>query len=246
MGAALEIRDLTLRFGGVTALDQLTLSLSPGAVLGLAGPNGSGKSSLINVLTGHYPARGSILLDGQRIDALAAPDRVRLGMTRTFQAPRSYRRMTVLENLHAARHAFRPLFRSRLARRRDAGDMLAQLDLYGLGQHAHALPSQLTAFEQRLLELARAHVSGARLLLLDEPAAGATEAEADRLRQVMAAHLLPGRTVILIEHRLDFPRALCPELMVLRAGRTLAHGATGAVLERPEVRDILMGTPAHV
>ena len=245
MGATLEIRDLTLRFGGVTALHRLRLSLAPGTVLGLAGPNGSGKSSLINVLTGHYRGEGSILLDSEQIDHLAAPERVRLGMTRTFQAPRTYRRMSVLENLDAACHAFRPLLRNRSVRRCETKEMHAQLERFGLGHLAHALPDQLTPVEQRLLELARAHVTGARLLLLDEPAAGTTEAEAHHLRQVMAEHVLPGRTAILIEHRLDFLRALCSELVVLQAGRMLAQGAPDDVFAKAEVRETLMGEPVH-
>ena len=93
MGASLDIKGLTLRFGGVTALDALDLSVGSGTVLGVAGPNGSGKSSLINVLTGHYPANGTISLDGQPIEHLTTPERARLGIVRTFQTPRVYRRI---------------------------------------------------------------------------------------------------------------------------------------------------------
>lgn len=241
MGAALEITGLTLRFGGVTALDHISLSLTAGSVLGIAGPNGSGKSSLINVLTGHYPAQGTMRLNGHPIEDLSPARRAQLGITRTFQAPRLYRRMTVLENLHAACHAQRSLFQGQATRRRDKENAADSLARFGLGALADAMPDRLTPFEQRLLELARAHVSGARLLLLDEPAAGATEDEARNLADVMAKHLIPGRSVILIEHRMDVLRALCTELAVLDAGRLLANGPVDTVLASHAVRARLMG-----
>jgi ABC-type branched-subunit amino acid transport system ATPase component len=245
MAAALEVTDLTLRFGGVTALDRLNLSLPPERVLGLAGPNGSGKSSLINALTGHYDIEGRIMLNGRRIDRLSPPERVRLGITRTFQSPRSYRRMTVLDNLHAARHAIRPFILGRAARRREQEKVRACLAAFGLDHLAGATPDALTPFELRLLELARVHAIDAQLVLLDEPAAGATEDEADRLSEILAERLFPGRTVILIEHRMSFLHTLCNEFLVLQAGRTLAHGTRDAVFSARDVRACLIGEPAH-
>lgn len=244
MAAALEVSGLTLRFGGLTALESLDLSLARGAVLGLAGPNGSGKSSLVNVLTGHYRAEGRILLDGSEIGHLPPHARARLGILRSFQAPRLYRRLTIAENLRAGRHALRPLWQSRAERRREDADLRAALALFGLTARPDDLPDRLTPFDLRLLELARAHLAAPRLLLLDEPAAGATRAEVARLARVMADHLLPGRSAILIEHRLDLLEALCGRVMVLRAGRRLAEGPTGATLARPEVRELLTGEVA--
>ena len=245
MGAALRIEGLTLRFGGVTALDGLSLSLAPCTVLGLAGPNGSGKSSLINALTGHHPCDGTIYLGTRRIDRLSPADRARLGITRTFQSPRAYRRMSVLENLQAARHAQMPLFRLPASRRRDMAQLRETLSRFGLSARADALPDSLTPFELRLLELARAAISGARLLLLDEPAAGATEAEVAQISHLLAQYLIPERTVILIEHRLDLLAERCSEILVLQAGRVLAQGAPAQVFDQPSVRDCLMGEPAH-
>jgi len=241
MAATLEITGLTLRFGGITALDHVGLALGSGGVLGLAGPNGSGKSSLINVLTGHHRAEGTVRLDGVRIDALSPAQRARRGIIRTFQTPRVYRRMTLLENLHAACHAQRPLLRSRAAQRRDTDRAMTSLAQFGLAHMAQATPDRLTLGELRLLELARAHVTDANLLLLDEPAAGASADEARRLSEVMAQHLIPGRTVILVEHRIALLRALCTQLVVLEAGHVLAHGTCDAVLSAPNVRHRLMG-----
>ncbi|MDU8913303.1 ATP-binding cassette domain-containing protein [Aestuariicoccus sp. MJ-SS9] len=225
----------------MTALEELDLSVAAGAVLGVAGPNGSGKSSLINVLTGHYPASGAISLDGQQIGHLPAPERARLGMVRTFQSPRVYRRMSVIDNMRAALHAIRPTFQRRADRRRQEEWLFDGLALFGLNHLAEAMPDTLTHYELRLLELARAYATGARLVLLDEPTVGATEDEANRLRGVLVNHLMPGRTVILVEHRLDMLRALCTELVVLQAGRKIALGRPDEVLAQPQIRACLMG-----
>ena len=241
MGASLDITGLTLRFGGVTALDGLDLSVASGAVLGVAGPNGSGKSSLINVLTGHYQAEGEISLDGQPIEHLATPERARLGIVRTFQTPRVYRRMTVIDNIRAAMHATRPVFRIRSDRRSQNDRLRDDLAIFGLCHQADALPDALTPYELRLLELARAHATGASVLLLDEPTVGATEDEAHRLSRILVEHVMPGRTVILVEHRLDILRVLCTDLVVPQAGRKMAFGSPSFVLESREIRTCLMG-----
>ncbi|SHH35534.1 ABC transporter ATP-binding protein [Marivita hallyeonensis] len=243
MGAALEITDLTLRFGGVLALDAVDLSVASNTVMGVAGPIGSGKSSLINVLTGHYPAQGSVCFQGRPIAHLTPPERARLGIVRTFQTPRVYRRMSILENMRAALHATRHLFQGPSARRREDAHLRDGLAVFGLDHVAHELPDRLTQFELRLLEMARAHVTGARLLLLDEPAAGATSEEARQLSRAMTEHLIPGRTVVLVEHRIDLLRALCTDLVVLQAGRKIGFGTPDSVLARPDIRACLMGDP---
>jgi branched-chain amino acid transport system ATP-binding protein len=241
MAARLRIEGLHLRFGGLTALDGLSLSIAPGEVIGLCGPNGSGKSSLINVITGHYHADGQILLDKRSLAGLPPHARVHLGITRSFQVPRLYRRMTLSENLGAAQHALQPFWPSRAARRLAQERRAAALEQFGLGGKANLLPAAASAFDLRLLELARAHLSNPALLLLDEPAAGATAQECDKLIGLLANHLLPGRTTILIEHRLDLIRQLCPRMVVLQAGQSLADGPTDAVLSHAAVRSTLIG-----
>lgn len=241
MAARLRIEGLHLRFGGLTALEGLSLSMAPGEVTGLCGPNGSGKSSLINVITGHYQAEGRILLDDKSVAGLPPYVRVRHGIIRSFQVPRLYRRMTLADNLGAAQQALQPLWPSRTTRRLAQEQRGAVLDLFGLGDKANLLPAEVSAFDLRLLELARAHLSDPALLLLDEPAAGATSAECDRLIRLMADHLMPGRTTILVEHRLDLIRQLCPRMIVLQAGQSLADGPTDTVLSRSAVRSVLIG-----
>lgn len=245
MAARLSIEALTLRFGGLTALDDLTLACASGEVIGLAGPNGSGKSSLINVITGHYKADGRISLNDTPLDALSPPARARLGITRSFQVPRVYQRMTLAQNLCAAQHALQPLWPSRAERRLAQKKLAAVLDLFGLTGQKDRLPADVTAFDLRLLELARAHLSDPALLLLDEPTAGATAQECDRLIQLLADHLLPGRTTLLIEHRLDLIRQLCSRMVVLQAGQTLADGSCESVLSSAAVRGALIGEDAQ-
>jgi ABC-type branched-subunit amino acid transport system ATPase component len=241
MGASIDIKSLRLCFGGVTALDGIDLSVRTGAVLGVAGPNGSGKSSLINVLTGHYKATGTISLDGQPIEHLATSERARLGIVRTFQTPRIYRRKTVIDNMRAALQAIRPVFRNRSDRHIRNDRLRDDLAVFGLCHRADAMPDMLTPYELRLLELARARATGAKVVLLDEPTAGATEDEAHRLGRVLAEYLLPGRTVILVEHRLEMFRALCTDLAVLQSGRKIALGPPSAILDSHAVRACLMG-----
>lgn len=249
MGAALEIRGLSIRFGGIAALSDLDLDLPGQTAMGLVGPNGSGKSSLVNVLSGHYPpASGQVSFAGERIDGLPPSDLARRGIGRTFQSPRVYRRLTVFENMRAAKHAGSPwsetLWQTRASRRREREEILNALVLFGLADHAHAMPDALTLVELRFLELARSLIAGPKLLLLDEPAAGMTAQETEILGQALEEHVLPGRSVLLIEHKLELVSRLCDEIAVLQAGRRLAVGPTETVLRASEPRAVLLGEGA--
>ncbi|PWJ13825.1 ABC transporter ATP-binding protein [Jannaschia seohaensis] len=247
MAAALEITGLTRRFGGLTALDGIDLTVEPGESLGLIGPNGSGKTSVFNLLTGHLAAdAGSIRLSGREIAGLPSARIVRLGVARTFQNLRVLKRLTVYENLRAARHAAAPalesLWQSRAARRAERDAVMALLALFGLEDRAHDTSDSLTLMELRELEIARVMAADPALVLLDEPAAGMTAAETDRIGETIATHLLPGRSAIVIEHKIRFLTALCPRLAVLNAGRKIADGPSSAVLDDAAVRDSYFGS----
>ncbi|ETX30812.1 ABC transporter ATP-binding protein [Roseivivax isoporae] len=246
MAAALEVAGLTCRFGGVTALDRVDLALARGEALGLIGPNGSGKTSLLNVVSGHHaPETGSVRLGGREIAGLPSDRIATLGVARTFQTPRVLTRLTVFENLRAARHARAPgiemLWQARAARRRERERLLSLLALFGLEGKAHDMPDALTLMELRELEIARVLAADPALILLDEPAAGMTEAETDRLARTVATHLLPGRSAIIIEHKVTFVTALCKRIAVLDAGRKIADGRATDVLAGSAVRQSYFG-----
>ncbi|SDD26444.1 ABC transporter ATP-binding protein [Ruegeria marina] len=247
MAAALEISGLTRRFGGVTALAGVDLSLLPGEVLGLIGPNGSGKTSLFNVLSGHYaPDAGAVRLDGRDIAGWAPRRIARAGVTRSFQNLRLLKRLSLYENLRAATHSAasgRELFwQSRAAKRRERSQLMDLLALFGLEDKADDAPGALTLVEMRQLEIARLLAARPRLVLLDEPAAGMTPAETARISRIIAEHVLPGRSVIVIEHKMPLITALCRRIAVLQAGVKIADGPARAVLDDPLVRQSYFGS----
>lgn len=224
----LRVEGLTVRFGGVEALSDLTLDVTPGETVGLIGPNGAGKTTLFDALTGVVrPDAGSIRIAGRNVDGLAAHAIARLGVARTFQGIRLFRRLSVGDNVPTGR----------------GGDADTWLDRVGLKHRRDALPDELAPAEQRRLELARALAAEPRLLLLDEPVGGLTPAETAEFENLLRAVALPGRTTILIEHRVDLVAALCQRIVVLDFGRKIADGAPDDVLGDARVRAAYLGQP---
>jgi branched-chain amino acid transport system ATP-binding protein len=242
----LSLRGLAKSFQGLRALDGIDLEVPGGSVLGLIGPNGSGKTTLFNLITGVYPPdSGDVIFEGRSLAGLAAHEIVRGGIARTFQNLRLFQFMSVYENVRAARHAgaaaaeavwIRPA-----ARRIERDAVMGHLEVMGLAGRAHELASTLPLADQRRLELARALAANPRLLLLDEPAGGMTPRETAAMAEAIAGHAIPGRTVILIEHKIDMVTELCPRVCVLNFGRRIAAGATAQVLRAPEVLEAYLG-----
>ena len=251
-GAALELRDIGVRFGSLDAVDGVSLTVHAGEVVGLIGPNGAGKTVTFNVVTGLQPAtRGQVLLGGQDITGLPAHARTALGLARTFQVVQLFAGMTVLENLMVAAHRWTsagvvsdslrlPSRRRALAQARErAGAVLAFLELSHL---AEVEASSLPVGQARLVELARALCLKPKVLLLDEPASGLDPAEtADFVALLAEVRSVLGCAMLLVEHDMGVVMPLCDHLVVMNFGTVLAAGSPQDVRGDPAVRDAYLG-----
>ncbi len=237
----LAVADLRRRFGGIEAVAGLDLEVRTGEVFGLIGPNGSGKTTLFNLVTGVYPPTdGTIRLDGRDITAFAPHAIFRLGVARTFQNLRIFRRMTVFENVRVAQHAGAADLRQEPARTRRAAVERLLVET-GLADRRDELADALPLPDQRRLELARALAARPRLLLLDEPAGGMTPTETAAMSALIRDVARPGRTLMVIEHKMDLIAALCDRVAVLNFGRKISEGAPDRVLEDPAVLEAYLG-----
>jgi branched-chain amino acid transport system ATP-binding protein len=252
MTAMLEVHDLVKTFGGLIALSHCSLQVRRGTITGLIGPNGAGKTTLFNVLTGFAkPDSGQVLLKGQDITGLAPHRIFRHGICRTFQIPREFRDMTVLENLmlippgQCGERLRYPWFRPTLVRQQEAKirdkalEVLAAVRLIGLrDEYARTL----SGGQKKLLELARTMMADPELLLLDEPGAGVNPTLMDELAEYIL-HLARDRgvTILLIEHDMDLVMQLCDPVIVLSEGRPLVEGSFETVAKDPRVLAAYLG-----
>ena len=237
----LEVQGLCKRYGGVIAIDELSFVLPAGSITGVIGPNGAGKSTLIGLLGGALTASaGSIHLAGRNITRLAAAERARLGIGRTYQIPRPFLDMSVDDNLAVAQLASRQRRHGALARAR-RGELLETCGLSDM----RALPArQLPLLRRKRLEVARALALEPRLLLLDEVGAGLIDSEVSELIALVHAVGASGTTIVIVEHVLRIVRECCSRLLVLNFGRELAAGAPAQILASDAVASVYLGT-AH-
>ena len=247
----LEIESLTVRFGGLAAVDDVSFSVAPGAVHGLIGPNGAGKTTMFNLVCGLIaPTGGAIRLDGRRIDALPSWGRAQLGLARTFQNIRMFNDMSVLETVMTGMHAGLgesllatllrlPSFRS--AERGALDKAWALIDFVGLSEAAHRRSGDLPYGDQRRLEIARALAGEPRLLLLDEPAAGMNPSETHALEALLEKLKTQGVTMLLVEHDMHFVMRLCDQITVLNFGAKISEGSPREVRSDPRVVEAYLG-----
>jgi len=236
----LEVRNLSKAFKGVQALDAVSLQVFPGEILGLLGPNGSGKSTFINVVSGHYPTSGGdIFFEGRQLAGLPAHRIAQSGIARTYQIPRPFAHLTVLQNV------------SLVAMFGGAAQGSAQatqeawkwLEFTGLHGKAHDLPDDLNLHQRKFLELARALASRPRLVLLDEVLSGLTPGEINEAIALIRKIRERGATIVFVEHVMRAVMALADRVAVLNHGKLIAVGPAQEVMKNSEVVSAYLGTP---
>lgn len=246
----LRAHEVSVHFGGVRAVDRVSLEVPTGSAVGLVGPNGSGKSTFLNALTGVVPASGRVELDGKDLP-LGKPRAVRLtGLARTFQTPQNYVELSCIDNVLladsdrsltglAGSWLNRPaMWRKEHQRWERAVETLRQVGLGHLAEHSAA---GLSYGQQRLLELARSLVGTPSLLMLDEPSAGLNAAETERLAEILHEVHAGGTSLLIVDHKIDFIDSLCEHIVVLQLGEVIASGPPHEVWRDEQVIEAYLG-----
>lgn len=232
---------LTKRYGGVIAVDDVTLSIAPGQIYGVIGPNGAGKSTFIGLLGGALaPSSGRIFFQGRDVSSSPASERARMGIGRTYQIPRPFLDMTVEENLQVAQFSLE-LFASADAKKEERDIILERT---GLSDSARLPARALPLLRRKRLEVARALALNPKLLLLDEVGAGLIDSEISELIELIKAVSAPDNSIVIVEHVIRVVKECCERLAVLNFGKLFAEGATREILASEDVASVYLGT-AH-
>lgn len=248
---SLKATDITVTFGGVTAVNAVSIEIEPAAALSIVGPNGSGKTTLLNAIGGLLPAHGRVEVDGTEMP-MARPTRIaRAGVARTFQTPQVIDDLSCIDNvlLSSADRTATDLVAAWLTRpamlkreRRRWAEAAESLERFGLAEHAEAPASRLTYGQRRWLELARVAVAHPRYLFADEPSAGLNDVETDVLAGHLRALRDDGIGIALVDHKVDFLRTVTETAVVLALGNKIAEAPIRDVWDLPEVQEAYLGS----
>jgi branched-chain amino acid transport system ATP-binding protein len=248
MDPLFTISSLTVRYGGVRAVNSVSLDVGAGALVGLIGPNGAGKTSLVDALTGFVPYHGSVALGGTRLDGLAPHARCRLGLMRTFQSVELFDDLDVMGNLlvAASRSAWWSPFAdlARPGRPRHLPAVERAAGILGIEHLLPRSPAELSEGERKLVGLCRGLAGGPRVLVLDEPAAGLDSSESRQLGERLRAIVDAGVSVLLIDHDMDLVLTACDQVNVIEFGTLIATGTPGEIVQDERVIGAYLGTAA--
>jgi len=247
----LEIEKLTMRFGGVVAVNDVTMSVKPGEIHGLIGPNGSGKTTIFNVVSGYYKATsGKVSFEGKTVTGLPAHKITARGFARTFQNLRLFKSMTVLDNVlvgmghHGKAGVIAEVFNPMAVQREEKAFKskgMELLRLLNIEQYADTRATSLPYGHQRRVEIARALATNPKIVLLDEPAAGLNEVETTELRKILLKIRDSGVTIFLVEHDMKLVMGTCDCVSVLDYGKKIAEGSCEIVSHDPVVIEAYLG-----
>jgi len=247
----ISLNDVCKSFGGIVAVDHISIDIQRGEILGLIGPNGAGKTSLFNLISGVYPAdSGSISVSGQSLDGLSLHERARLGVARTWQHMRLFASMSVLENLVVAPRdypgekisniIFKPkkTAAANHAMRERAMNILKRMHLETI---AHSNVNDISFGQQKLVSLARALMNDGECLLLDEPMAGVEGTAYETMKTIVREEAASGRAVCVVEHNVSFIKDLCNSAVFMASGKILERGSVDSLLSSKTLADLYFG-----